>query len=556
MQCASPDLADVFEVTRGDHVLVVSDTHWTFITTMREIDARQRHNRGSAAVVNGAHAGEWAAEHKGPAFNVVVLLDGYKADPVRPVLAPGCVVVEWVDGDWQVSNLPADPPVKFSPMEPVAQAPTTPKVRIVNESGHEYNMSFQWRQELRRTAEAKLPDLIAVGVAILGFFDAHGQSDRDVQTEIRPGELRIIVPGKVAHAMNEREAESRRPAGVTREVWNRTPGKLGRERFPDIWPADKVEPPKPELRPWRVMMEERATWEARQFTGMPLTSELRLALRDNVFSGLWAVAQQFGVELAFSDVEFARDEQGVIYHVDICLGVAKRLDEAQALLERTKKPGQPEGLSRATYQAARVDDIPCKDKPVPYTNHTFANVDRNDKAAFTKALVSLIEDGPMMHSGSRYVFWMSYERFRLTPKAMTPQVEVVLSFGDTLDDIKLAGAFVDGEAIEFTPELQAAKLNKNLARWCEGWRHDGLLCALMLVANGRSVYTMNQVAHLLTQMPPDYKPRPDVADLIATLQATHDSLVRERAVAETMAALRDDFDNLPDAEPCGIIPRP
>lgn len=78
----------------------------------------------------------------------------------------------------------------------------------------------------------------------------------------------------------------------------------------------------------------------------------------------------------------------------------------------------------------------------------------------------------------------------------------------------------------------------------------------MLVANGRSVYTMNQVAHLLTQMPPDYKPRPDVADLIATLQATHDSLVRERAVAETMAALRDDFDNLPDAEPCGIVPRP
>jgi hypothetical protein len=51
--------------------------------------------------------------------------------------------------------------------------------------------------------------------------------------------------------------------------------------------------------------------------------------------------------------------------------------------------------------------------------------------------------------------------------------------------------------------------------------------------------------------------RQDIQDRLDTLQAVQAEMQRKRALAESMASLRDDFDNLPDAEPeGGIVARP
>ena len=312
---------------------------------------------------------------------------------------------------------------------------------------------------------------------------------------------------------------------------------------------------KPDMKPWREMMADALSELNAEFCKTFDTPATCAALYDATVARLNDVALLFGVRVRREDVAFTRRD-GFI-EADLSAGVVEQLDEAQARMERTAKPSQGKATNADpnAMNAWLATLSPPKDKPMPYTHPTFANIDRNDRPAFTKALVSLIEEGSMTHVSGPGVFWGGPERWRLTPKAMTPQVEMVLRFGGERGDIKLERVMVDGVAVELTPELRSARLNTNIARWCDGWRHDGLLAQLRPIAEAPDAFLPAWFECVISDMPPWYEPRPDVADLIATLRAQYAEMERKRALAASMASLRDDFDNLPDAEPCGIVPR-
>lgn len=314
---------------------------------------------------------------------------------------------------------------------------------------------------------------------------------------------------------------------------------------------------KPDMKPWCEMMVVALCELSAEFCETFDTPANRAALYDATVVRLDGVAQLFGVRVRRTDVAVTWRDGFV--EANLGAEVTELLDEAEERMERTAKPSQGKATNADpnAMNAWLATLSPPKDKPMPYTHPTFANIDRNDKPAFTKALVSLIEEGSMTHVSGSHVFWNGPERWRLTPKAMTPQVEMVIRFGEERGDIKLERVMVDGVAVELTPELRSARLNANIARWCDGWRHDGLLAQLRPIAEAPDAFLPAWFECVISDMPPWYEPRPDVADLIATIEAQHAAMVRKCALSESMASLRDDFDNLPDAEPeGGIVVRP
>ncbi len=224
----------------------------------------------------------------------------------------------------------------------------------------------------------------------------------------------------------------------------------------------------------------------------------------------------------------------------------------------TVEKGAPPPPLPIEWVDARTPRVAPAAASVPRDRH-FANVDPRDEAAFDRAIIARIEDPEgINHTGGSGIFWESVERFQLTRPDHAPKVEIAVIFGATEGDMRLAGVAIDDKKRDMSPAVAAAKLPVEQLRVATSrWRHAKLRADLERIGGGQSIYKMNTVNHRLDRMPPWYEPRADVADLIATIKAQHEDLVRKRALAESLAGMCDYFDSLPDAEPeDGIVPRP